>query len=168
MEPQGYPVKDPGKGALMSSMGHGELVSALESNVQSLFPFAGVIPFAGVNNHMGSLLTEDRMRMDWVMGYLSKYDLFFIDSLTTPRSAAIERARAHGMRCASRDIFLDNEQELTSTVTQIERLGTLAIMKGGAIGICHPYPTTIQALREALPRLVDRGVRIVCASSLAR
>lgn len=162
MEPLGYPEKDPGKGALLSSMSRGELISALESNVQSFFPFAGV------NNHMGSILTADRKRMDWVMDYLSKYDLFFIDSLTTPRSAAIERARAHGMRCASRDIFLDNEQDLTSTVAQIERLGTLALRKGAAIGICHPYPTTIQALREALPRLVGRGVIIVHASSLAR
>jgi len=162
MEPLDYPRKAPGKGALLSSMGRDELISELEADVHSFFPFAGV------NNHMGSLLTEDRMRMDWVMDYLSQYNLFFIDSLTTPRSIALESARARGIRCTSRDIFLDNEQGVKATIAQIERLGTLALKKGAAIGICHPYPTTIQALSESLPRLKGRGVRIVHASSLAR
>jgi polysaccharide deacetylase 2 family uncharacterized protein YibQ len=35
-----------------------------------------------------------------------------------------------------------------------------------AIGICHPYPETLEALRRELPGLAERGINLVPVSVL--
>lgn len=51
------------------------------------------IPYvSGVNNHMGSLLTQQLTAMDWVMKELYKYPVFFVDSRTIASSVAADVA----------------------------------------------------------------------------
>lgn len=120
----------------------------------------------GVNNHGGSKLTQDRSRMNWVMSHLAQKRLYFIDSRTIASSAAIDAASSAEVAHNSRDIFLDNNKSHQHIREQIQKLRTVALNKGKAIGIGHPYPETMTILMEELPKFVADGIQIVSASKI--
>jgi polysaccharide deacetylase 2 family uncharacterized protein YibQ len=123
----------------------------LTNNVHSLL---AQIPFIrGVNNHMGSHLTEFDFFMRPVMDSIRGYNpgLYFLDSRTSPRSVAYAQARVAGLSSISRDVFLDNEPNPESIRLQLNIWLTKARKRGSAIAIGHPYPNTIDVLRAYLP-----------------
>ena len=65
-----------------------------------------------------------------------------------------------------RDVFLDNVAEVDAIVMQLRKVEAKARKQGMAIGICHPYPETLEALRRELPGLIERGVTLVPVSVL--
>lgn len=161
MEPLDYPAKNPGPGALLSSMSPGKLLEVLGEDLDSL-PNP-----VGVNNHMGSRLTEDEEVMRVVLGALKERGLFFLDSYTTPNSVVQKVARELGLPSASRQVFLDHVPDDPDYVaSQIDKLAQAAKKHGEAIGIGHPHPATIAALKEGLPRLARQGITIVPLSRL--
>ena len=62
----------------------------------------------GVNNHMGSALTQQSQAMKWTMEVLKKRNLFFLDSRTTDLSQAQNAANFIGVENIGRHVFLDN------------------------------------------------------------
>ena len=126
----------------------------LTANVHSLL---AQIPFIrGVNNHMGSHLTEFDFFMRPVMDSIRSYNpqLYFLDSRTSPRSVAHAQALDAGLRAVTRDIFLDNESSLESIRLQYNIWLTRARERGSAIAIGHPYPSTLTVLRENLSEVM--------------
>ena len=67
---------------------------------------------------------------------------------------------------ATRDVFLDNDQDVEKIRRQIRKLRRLAKSKGQAIGICHPYPETLEALRLESQALSGESVEVVPVSEL--
>lgn len=162
MEPRGYPEPDPGEGRLLTTMGKKELLSQLERDLDS-------IPYIkGVNNHMGSRFTEDPERMRYVLEGIQKRGLFFLDSRTTPRTVGFRIARELGLKTGERNVFLDNERNVSRIKARVLQLIDLSLKNGGAIGIGHPYPETAEALREVLPSLRENGIKVVPVSSLLK
>lgn len=153
MQPKGT-LQGLGPGALMSGMGPEEIKENLSKDLASV-PGA-----AGVNNHMGSLLTEDPAAMDALMSDLKSRDLFFIDSLTTSGSVACRMASKEGVPSASRRVFLDDTSDEAAIKAQFERLVKLAKKYGTAIAIGHPRPMTLTVLKEEIPLLSEQGVRV--------
>lgn len=162
MEPQGYPKKDPGKGALLASMSD-EAIRRSVRDALSVSPH-----FRGVNNHMGSRMTEDSRAMKTVIDEINRHGLFFLDSFTSPRSKG--SSVAHELDCPSlkRDIFLDHNASLGSVRSQLSRLIRIARVQGTAVAIGHPHETTLKVLREAAGRFEKNGIRIVPAGELMR
>lgn len=160
MEPQGYPVVDPGDDALLLSQSDDALHEAM------LAQLAKVPHAVGVNNHMGSRFTEDERGMGLVMGVLRKRGLFFVDSLTSSHSVGGSAGSQAGVPVLRRDVFLDNVAEVGKIVREIERLAEKARRNGSALGICHPYPETFAALQQELPRLAREGIEFVRVGEL--
>jgi uncharacterized protein len=153
MQPKGT-LQGLGPGALMSGMGPEEIKENLSKDLAS-------VPGAeGVNNHMGSLLTEDPAAMDALMLDLKSRDLFFVDSLTTSGSVACRMASKEGVLTASRRVFLDDSSDEAAIKVQLERLVRLAKKYGTAIAIGHPRPMTLAVLKEEIPLLPEQGVRV--------
>ncbi|HDQ45220.1 MAG TPA: divergent polysaccharide deacetylase family protein [bacterium] len=123
---------------------------------------------AGVNNHMGSLVTRDRRLMGVVLDEINKRGLFFVDSRTTPESVAYSVAREMGLPCTRRDVFLDNTRTREAVEREMNRLAAIAEEKGEALGIGHCNQATLEALRSAMPRLMNAGFRFVRVSELVR
>jgi polysaccharide deacetylase 2 family uncharacterized protein YibQ len=153
MQPKGT-LQGLGPGALMSGMGPDEIRENLNRDLASV-PGA-----AGVNNHMGSLLTEDPAAMDDLMSDLKARDLFFVDSLTTAGSVACRMASKEGVPSASRRVFLDDSSDEAAIKAQLERLVKLAKKYGTVIAIGHPRPMTLAVLKEEIPLLPEQGVRM--------
>ncbi len=120
----------------------------------------------GLNNHMGSLLTQQVKQMQWLMEELNDKGLFFLDSRTTANTVAQQTASEMGIRTLSRDVFLDNSRDPLDIQAKFEHLLRLAKRKGFATGIAHPYPETLSVLKQQLPGLEARGVKLVFVTDL--
>jgi polysaccharide deacetylase 2 family uncharacterized protein YibQ len=123
----------------------------------------------GVNNHQGSLATADRRVMTAVMGALKDSNLFFLDSLTSPKSVAYNAAVQTGLHAAQNYLFLDDATERRDDVAdRLRELVKMARIHGSAIGIGHPHPWTLEALRDNLEYLDTAGVELVTVCELVR
>ena len=160
MEPRGYPAIDPGPSALLQSMAPSELKSQLRKWLDGM-PYV-----VGGNNHMGSRLTEQADSMDAVLEVLQERDLFFVDSRTSAASVAVKEARRIGVPTTMRDVFLDNVREVPAIAREIRKLAGMARRRGAAVGICHPYPETLAALRQEAEVLYQQGIDVVPVSQL--
>jgi hypothetical protein len=155
LEPRGFPLKDPGKGALFVAMSERELLGQLRKDLDA-------VPFiVGVNNHMGSRFMEHAAAVRLVMGELKKRGLFFLDSRTTAKTEGYQIARELALLAGERDIFLDNENDVQDIRAQLEALIRVAKDRGKAVGICHPYPATIIVLKGMIAKIKAQGIQIV-------
>lgn len=150
-----------GPGGVTLNMSHQQFRETVLENVRA-------IPhIAGLNNHMGSLLTQHPGHMGWLMSELSaRGDLFFVDSRTAEKSIALKMAREYGVPSSGRDIFLDNQLSFSYISGQFDRALRIARLRGSAIMIGHTYAETMAALPELLPRLEFAGIDLVPVSEV--
>lgn len=151
---------NPGPGALMDDMSAKQIAKNLDVVLKS---FDGYI---GINNHMGSKITQNEPIMAQVMGVLAKHELAFVDSVTTKDSVAGQEARKAGLATARRDVFLDHEETPEFVHGALARLEKLALRDGAAIAIGHPKDVTIEALAEWIPTLRDKGLVLAPVSAV--
>ena len=161
MEPDS-PQFNPGAGAITTEMTDDQVQAQVEADLNSL----PEVP--GANNHMGSKATSDPRVMRDVLGILQKRHMFFIDSQTSGTTVGESTARELGIPTAERDVFLDNQKDLPYIRGQLKQLQELALKRGSAIAIGHPFEPTVQALTEAIPQMQDAGITFVTAESLVK
>ncbi len=159
MQPIEHRRLDPG--GLTLHMTHSQVVRTVQQDL-ALVPHV-----TGVNNHMGSLLTQHPGHMLWLMQTL-KHDggLFFVDSRTTARTVALQVARENHIPSVKRDVFLDDDLHPAAIRAQFMRLVGIAEKQGSAVAIGHPHPQTLAVLEEMIPQLSGLGIRLVPLSTL--
>lgn len=150
------------KGGLTMAMNETDVIETLNSSIDSL------PNIRGVNNHQGSLLTQQYETMQWVMKTLKQRDLYFVDSRTTHRSVAYKTATEYHVPALRRDIFLDHERSTDFLQTQFTALMALAKRRGYAVAIGHPYPETIRFLSENINRLEENGIKLLPVSKIVQ
>lgn len=124
----------------------------------------------GINNHMGSRLTEIEYIMRPVMETIKQQDqsLYFLDSRTSASSTAYQQARVAGIPTLKRDVFLDADRNnLDSIRHQFERWLELARENGHAVAIAHPYQNTIDVLLEKFEEMGDEFEFITLSQQVA-
>ncbi len=145
-----------GPGAVTVGMTRLEIRAVLDAGL------ASVPHVSGINNHMGSALTQKTRAMGWLMDWMSRSgDLYFVDSLTSSRSVALRTAQAAGLRAIGRDVFLDASPEPEMIRKQFQRLIEFARAHGTGLAIGHPYPQTLSVLRNVLLKPSYYGVELV-------
>ncbi|QIR25493.1 MULTISPECIES: divergent polysaccharide deacetylase family protein [Kluyvera] len=124
------------------------------------------VPYAvGLNNHMGSAMTSSLFGMQKVMQALSRYNLYFLDSMTIGNSQAMRAANGTGVKVIKRRVFLDDTQNEADIRRQFNRAVDLARRNGSAIAIGHPHPTTVRVLQQMVYNLPS-DITLVRPSSL--
>ena len=151
---------DPGPHALLLDLSEDEIRERIAWNLSQ---FEG---YVGINNHMGSAFSTWDEGMTIVLQELRDRGLFFLDSLTSPDSAARRVAAAERMDVLVRDVFLDNEADVDRVAERLAELEGIARRRGFAIGIGHPYDATTDALSAWLPTLAEKGLELVPLSRL--
>lgn len=148
-------------GGILLDMSREELVATFLADLES-------VPHAvGVNSHRGSMLTRHPGHMGWLMEEIQRQgNLFFIDSYTTHKSVALQLAHESGVAAVKRDVFLDPDPSPATIEREFARLKDLARQNGAALGIGHPYPTTLALLEREIPKLRDDGIELVSVSEL--
>jgi polysaccharide deacetylase 2 family uncharacterized protein YibQ len=149
-----------GPGALRSNMNE-------EAITQSLTKSFAEIPFAiGINNHMGSHLTQLYQPMAWTMAFLKQNNLLFLDSKTSSNSKAQQAAIDFDVPVKARHIFLDNELNEKYINQQFQQLISFAKKYKTGIAIAHPHPETVATLTKLIPTLKSHGIELVPLSRL--
>lgn len=134
---------------------------------QKLSQMLQKIPQAvGANNHMGSKFTEDAQKMGVVMQILADKNMIFLDSKTSSNSAGYEQANLFGTKFFARDIFIDNENDYDYIMHQLEKAEKISFSKGYAVAIGHPKEQTYLALKDWLPKLAEKGIKLVWLSQI--
>ena len=150
-------------------LGPGALTSAMnEENIrESLSLSFNEIPFAiGINNHMGSHLTQLYQPMAWTMQFLKDNQLLFLDSKTSAQSQAEQAAIDFGVPVRNRHVFLDNQLTDQYISQQFSELIAQALKHKIAIAIAHPHPETIKVLAQLIPKLKEHNIDLVPLSAL--
>lgn len=124
----------------------------------------------GMNNHMGSKVMKNPEIVKVVLEMAKKQNLFFIDSLTTEKTAVPQISKLLNYPCLTRDEFLDGCQRINHIKKQLQKLADIALKKGYAIGIGHVGPEggtiTAQAIKESISDLEKKGICFVFASQI--
>ena len=118
--------------------------------LRRLFPSAHYI-----NNHTGSVYTGNYKAMHRLYTALRKEGFLFVDSRTTGSSKVRKITRQFGDAYIARDIFIDNEHNVSYIHGQLKKAVGMAKKKGYAIAIGHPHKMTMQALASAKNILKD-------------
>lgn len=149
-----------GPGALTANMSEQSVQSSLAASIAD-------IPYViGVNNHMGSKLTQMSEPMGWTMQFLKENDLFFLDSKTSQYSQAEYIAQQAGIPSLHRNIFLDNEINEAYIEKQFLKLIRMSKRDGIVVAIAHPHPETISVLERMIPLLADKDIELISISEM--
>lgn len=159
MEPLDAKRNHPGPNALWLGLDEAELKRRLQWN---LGRFDG---YVGINNHMGSRFTADVARMALVMEEIGRRQVYWLDSLTGPRSVGAAVARKGGIDTVERDLFLDDERSpgIQHELAAMERIATA---RGDVIAIGHPHTSTLKALEVWIAGAKEKGFSLVPVSTV--
>lgn len=149
-----------GAGALSDELNEKQFKDRLRHAIQS------TPHISGMNNHMGSSLTQNPQAMRWVMDVLREEHLFFIDSRTTAETVAFTIAQQSGISSATRDVFLDHKVSTEHIHKQFKRTIAVARKYGSAIAIGHPHDETLNYLARILPELKAMNIELISAGDL--
>ena len=154
MQPEDYPEHDPGPGAIT--------IGASEADVKRLAreAFDDIPGLSGFNNHMGSAVTAQPLVLRWIFAEAGTRRLYFLDSRTTPQSAAEEVGKESGLTVFRRHVFLDDVPEPAYIRGKLDEACALARKQGLAVAIAHPHPVTLKTLAALLPAYAGR-VRLI-------
>ncbi len=158
MEPLSH--VNPGAGKITLAMSDAEIIAQTKDDLAQ-------VPLAkGLNNHEGSAASADPRVMRDVVGVIKDRGLFFVDSRTSAASVGAQTATAGGVPTASRDVFLDNKEDVAYSESMLEQTVRIAKQRGSAIAIGHPRATTLEALTHLYAKMQAEGVDFVLVSDL--
>jgi len=151
-----------GKGGLVSGLEKAAFLTIVRQDL-------GYLPhIRGVNNHMGSRLTQEAEPMQWLMEELRSRELYFVDSRTSAQTKALDIANHYRVPSLKRDVFLDDINDTKAIEYQLNRAIQFAKLRGAAVAIGHPYPATLAVLERAQSLLIQQGVTLVYVSQLLK
>ena len=152
--------QQPGAGALTLDLSEAEFRATLNAAILQ-------IPhLQGVNNHMGSELTQHPQQMVWLMDELKRQELYFVDSRTSKETVAARIAEEQGLAHLSRQVFLDNERTSEAIEERFNAALAIARESGLAVVIGHPHRVTLEYLAQALPGLAEQGIALASVSDV--
>lgn len=156
---------DPGPKAVTALMNTREISEIVDSNVDELG--GGVV---GINNHEGSLITANVIKIGAVLEVCKNRGIYFLDSRTTPRTMAHEAALELDVRFVERTApYLDNEIDRGKILSRIYEGLAYANRHGSALMIGHIDKSVgilPELLSEMYPYLVASGYTFVLPSAL--
>lgn len=134
---------------LLTSFSTKQIASRVHE-LRQLFPNAHYI-----NNHTGSVYTNNYKAMRELYKDLRKEGFMFVDSRTVGSSKVRKVVHEFGDKYISRDVFIDNIHTIPYIHGQLKKAVKIAKKKGYAIAIGHPHKITMQALKSANEILKD-------------
>ena len=119
-----------------------------------------------MNNHEGSLITEDETRIGAVLETANQMGMYFLDSRTSSQTRVPQAAMSMGYGYYQRDIFLDNQKTKENIISELKKGLVIANKKGHAIMIGHIWSADILpgVLNEVYPILKSKGYRFATVS----
>jgi len=112
--------------------------------IRKLFPNAHYL-----NNHTGSLFTQNYRASKLLYKALLKYGFIFLDSRTTKKTVIPKIAKEFKKKYLKSDLFIDNSVNVNSIINEIHKGLAFARKRGYVVMIGHPHLQTFQALLKS-------------------
>ena len=159
---EAYNLKaNPGPGAIRNTTPRSEVSKILGRNLASV---RGAV---GINNHMGSRVTENPELMRAVLLDCRARGLFFLDSKTSYNSQVPSVAHLLGMHLEQRDVFLDIQHDRDSIRKMWGQAVSKARKNGYVIVIGHVWSAeTATTIRDSFQTLENQGYTFHLLSEL--
>ncbi|MBQ7159358.1 MAG: divergent polysaccharide deacetylase family protein [Treponema sp.] len=168
MQAHAYPngkIPNPGEGAILPDMSTAQVAETIKQNLEEIGP--GV---KGFNNHEGSLITENAIKMGAALEVAAERGIYFLDSRTTSHSAVPQAALERDMRYIARFApFLDNKIDREAMLSELYKGLEVANKNGYAVIIGHVDKSVNilpQLLTDIYPYLVQQGYKFAVPSQL--
>lgn len=159
------PRLDPGEGAIRAAMSGAEIAAVIQENLAELGP--GIV---GMNNHEGSLITADIVRIGMVLDVCRERGIYFLDSRTTAETKAPQAALERDMPIFEKaGPYIDNEIDRDKMLARLYETFAYANEHGRAIVIGHVDKSVDilpALLAELYPHLAAQGYRFATPSML--
>ena len=155
MEPSGYPDNDPGP--------HTLLASAEPADIQARMNWllGRAVGYFGVTNYMGDRFASSDTGMTAFMTVLRQRGVAFLDDGSMSR-------RPGAWARASANRIIDEEQNPTAIIAQLNALEALAKGQGQALGTGLSYPVTVEAVARWTAEMDARGLQLAPASAMTQ
>ena len=160
MEPQGFPLNDPGKQALMTSLSPEQNRSRLEWILSRIAGYVGVVGAEGsMRGERFASLSEE---MDPVLKEFARRGLLYVDP--RPGTAALPLVWSRTVV-----LVIDEPGGAVDIDDKLARLARLAREKGSALGFAGAVrPVTIQRLTAWANGLAADGLALAPVSALVQ
>lgn len=155
---------NPGPGAITPDMTSTEIAAIVKENLDEIGP-----EVKGLNNHEGSLITEDLSRIGTVLDVAKERKIYFLDSRTTVQTKAPQAASSRSMSIKERDVFIDDIVSREEMLAQIYRGLDIANKNGKVIMIGHVDKSVKilpDLLRDMYPYLIAKGYKFAVPSQM--
>jgi len=160
MEPQGFPLNDPGKQALMTSLSLEQNRARLIWVLSRIQGYVGAIGAEG--SQLGERFASLPEEMGLVLGELKKRGLLYVD----PRSGSPPPALVWGR---SVDVIVDDPPTAADIENKLAQLAQVARTKGSALGFAGtPRPVVLQRLATWAVNLQADGLALAPVSALVQ
>jgi len=152
---------DTGLGTIQNTPLPAMVSKILDSNL------ASVRGAKGMNNHMGSRVTENPVLIGEILRYCKANNLFFMDSKTGHNSVVGRVADREHSHYEERDVFLDIQKDRESVRRAWGSTVAKARRQGYAIAIGHIWSKeTAAAIRDSYQTLQNQGYTFHLLSEL--
>ena len=161
MEPQGFPLNDPGPQALMTNL------SVEQDHARLLWALSRIRGYAGATAALGTGLLGERFaslpeELQPVLSELAQRGLLYVD----PR---LDAARLPMVWSRTVDFIVDEPDVATAIDDKLSQLSKLAHSKGIALGLATaPRPITIKRIAAWADGLTADGLALAPVSALVR
>lgn len=156
---------DPGPGKISVDMSFSQISSIINENLAEIGP--GV---KGLNNHEGSEVTEDVLRIGAVLDICLENKIYFLDSRTTANTKAPQAALERDMTIFEKSgPYIDNIVSREAMLKEIYKSLEAANKNGSAIVIAHVDKSAEilpKLLEQMYPYLLKAGYRFATPSTL--
>ena len=161
MEPDSFPLDDPGPQALLTSL------EPAENSDRLNWALRGADGVVGAVSMMGSRFTADRQALRPVLAELRDRGLMFVDSGTSTDTVVADIAYAIELPTAFGDRVLDDVASRDTIARRLTELEEMARDRGYAVGLGAPYPMTIESLAVWIPTLTGKGLVLAPITAVA-
>ena len=156
---------DPGPGKISVDMSFSQISSIINENLAEIGP--GV---KGLNNHEGSEVTEDVLRIGAVLDVCLENKIYFMDSRTTANTKAPQAALERDMTIFEKSgPYIDNIVSREAMLKEIYKSLEAANKNGSSIVIAHVDKSAEilpKLLEQMYPYLLKAGYRFATPSTL--
>ncbi|WP_147634716.1 divergent polysaccharide deacetylase family protein [Treponema pectinovorum] len=158
---------DPGPGKITVDMSFSQIESVINENLRELGPFV-----KGMNNHEGSQVTEDVIRIGAVIDVCQQNGIYFLDSRTTPNTKAPQAALERDIKIFEKSgPYIDNVVDRNAMLEKLYEAFDIANKNGKTIIIAHVDKSANvlpQLLLEMYPHIVKAGYSFATPSMLEK
>ena len=159
LEPFDYPDNDPGPQTLLTGL-------TPEENLKRLLWLMGRFTgYIGITNHMGAKFAAAQNSFLPVLEELRRRGLVYVDDGTSSRSTAGQIARDLGLGFSVAHVQLDAGGTPGSIEKALQKLESVALENGHAIGVGTSLPATIEQISTWATALERKGIILIPVSA---